>query len=163
MNNEPIFSVLSGKFSNGFVLSNFPAPSCDMQDYYNYAGCSDCFCPQAVGIAFNGGNPNGYYSSATMGDGINGDEAGYTKSLSGWNYIFMHNLDYYCNGGNTDEKWILVLEGCASDIIATAPGTRGNFPTSGWTLTPNVLSSYRNCVGCDPNHSASLNLVFTPV
>lgn len=165
MGNEPIFSVLSGKFSNGFILSNFPAPSCDMQDYYNYAGCSDCFCEQ-VSSAFLGGNPDGTYNSAIMtNDGVNGDEPGYRTGRAPGQpqYIFMHNLDLSCNGGDTDQKWILVAEGCSSDIIATAPGTQGNFPASGWTLTPNVLSNYRNCVGCDPNFPAALNLIFTPI
>jgi hypothetical protein len=142
-----------------FVLSNFPAPNCDMQDYYNYAGCSDCFCSAVDGI-FQAGNPNGTYTyTADSGEGIDGPGPGYIKGQ----WLFIHNLNYSCNGGNSEEKWLLVKLGCDSDILATAPGTQGNFPTTGWTMTSAALSLYRNCVGCGANDPVSFNLTFTPV
>jgi hypothetical protein len=160
MADEPVYSMLSGKCSSGFVLSGFPAPNCDMQDYYNYAGCSDCFCTAVLGSYTYGLNPNRTYNySSGMSDGILGIEPGYTSS--GNTYSFIHNLDYACNGGNTDQKWLMVYEGCSGGFLATAPGTQGNFPTTGWTMHSDTLSLYRDCVGCGANDPASFNLTFT--
>jgi hypothetical protein len=79
--------------------------------------------------------------------------------------LFIHNLDYYCNGGSSEEKWLLVKTGCDSGVLATASGTQGSFPTSGWSLAgisnnSDALDIYRNCVGCDANYPASLSLTF---
>jgi hypothetical protein len=161
-NNEgPVYSMLTGKLPASFILSNFPPPGCDMENYYNYAGCSDCFCSAVDGI-FQAGNPNGTYTyTADSGEGIDGPGPGYIKGQ----WLFIHNLNYSCNGGNSEEKWLLVKSGCDSGILATASGTQSSFPTSGWSLAGTSNSSdglgiYRNCVGCDANYPAGLSLTF---
>jgi hypothetical protein len=171
-NNEdgPIYSMLSGKCSSGFVLSNFPVPNCNLESYlFSYQNCYEAVSGSGASVTQNGdgdmfdyGSPNGTYnfSPDAFGQGIDGSESGYLRTGNN-GYLFMHNKDYSCSeDGYTGEFWVFFKPGCDSWIIATAPGTRGNFPTTGWTLTQKALGVYRGCEGCGANDPTSFNLTF---
>jgi hypothetical protein len=134
--NEPIFSVLSGKYPNGFVATGIPSG-------WNQIGSTN---PNNLTY-----NQYGYCGGDSWCDNDYGD------------YYFVYLTDWPCNcdDGSLISGWF--FWGGYGPAAFVSGSSSGPPPSSGWQTWASTANCVDNNVSACGGGSQTINLTFTPV